>query len=84
VIHFVNHFSPSTNLVLKIILEKKQITPINILLETSLPKKTVNNVIRILKECNVIKTQHNMNDLRRKYYTCMYCPKEYHEDKLSE
>ena len=83
-IHFVNRFSPSTKLVLKVLLEKKQITPNNLILETLLPKRTVNNAIKKLKECNLIKTKHNMNDLRQKYYVCLYCTEECPVKKLSE
>ncbi|MCL4435216.1 MAG: MarR family transcriptional regulator [Thaumarchaeota archaeon] len=75
-IYFVNHLSPSTKLVLKVLTEKGQITQKDLIRETSLPKRTVNHAVRKLKSCNLLKVKYNFNDLRQKYYVCLTCDEE--------
>ena len=75
-IYFVDQLSPSTKLVLKVLTEKGQITQKDLIKETSLPKRTVNHAVRKLKSCNLLKVKHNFNDMRQKYYVCLYCNEE--------
>jgi len=76
VIYFVDHPPPSAKFVLKVLREKRQVTQEDLLVETSLPKRTVNHAIRRLRDCNLIKERRSLDDVRQKFYICLYCTEE--------
>jgi DNA-binding MarR family transcriptional regulator len=60
--------SPSTKLVLKILQLNGWMTQREIIVETTLPPRTVKYAIKKLKEQKIVKEKPDLNDMRGKYY----------------
>ena len=61
-------FSPSTKFVLKVLQLNGSMTQREIVVETTLPPRTVKYAIKKLKESNIVQEKLSLNDMRSKYY----------------
>ncbi|MFH1821942.1 MAG: winged helix-turn-helix domain-containing protein [Methanobacteriota archaeon] len=61
-------FSPSTKFVLKVLQLNGRMTQKDIILETTLPPRTVKYAIKKLKDSNIVQEKPRLNDMRSKYY----------------